>query len=248
MDERSLSPADKRVRGWVYVQTNQSLPGLVKIGFSTKEPAIRAVQLAGTGLPYPYVVEYDVLVHGPLEVEQAVHKQLKDCGQHEAKEFFRVTAAVAIRTIKDVIEAQGKKLLLENLPNTTILETVDPKPEDLVAAIRRRDGAPDWDRTSFHDPSFAWEVRRTKSDPEEDADPAEDPTKMGFMGRLICPRCRTTYSHREYCVACQVRLVPSETIPPSNAAYYCPDCGRDSDRSSHCRFCQAKLLKNPRRI
>lgn len=246
MDESSLSPADKRVRGWVYVQTTLSLPGLVKIGFSTNEPILRAAQLSGTGLPYPYVVVYDVLVHGPLEVEQAVHKKLKACGQHEAKEFFRVTAAVAIRTIKDVIEAQCKKLLLENIPDATILEAIDPKPEGLSAAIRRRDGAPDWERTSFHDPSFAWEVRPTKIEPEEDEDPADDPPTQ-FMGRLICPKCRTTYSHREYCVACQVRLVPSETIPPSNAAYYCPNCGRDSDRSSHCRFCQAKLLKNPRR-
>ena len=255
MEESSLSPADRRVRGWVYVQTNQSLPGLVKIGFSTKEPAIRAVQLSGTGLPYPYVVEYDVLVHGPLEVEQAVHKHLKALGQHEAKEFFRVTVTVAVQTIREVIETQGKKLLSENLADTTVdaaevkSEVARPKSVGSPSTIRHHDGASDWKRV-LHDESFASRVLPHKSElgaPDWENLAIDEAPKQKYDGILICPRCRTTYSHREYCVACQVRLVPSETIPPSNAAYYCPNCGRDSDGSSHCRFCQAKLLKNPRR-
>lgn len=52
--------------GWVYVLTNDVLPGLVKIGYTMKDLAIRAVDLSSeTGVPIPYVVNYKALVIGP---------------------------------------------------------------------------------------------------------------------------------------------------------------------------------------
>jgi len=37
------------IRGWVYVMTNKSMPGLVKIGYSTKDPSARADELGTRG-------------------------------------------------------------------------------------------------------------------------------------------------------------------------------------------------------
>lgn len=85
---------------------------MVKVGFSTKDPALRASELAGTGIPYPFVVAYDVLVFEPRDVEQQVHVGLKHC--HESKEFFRISVDVAIQTINKVIAEQGKKPLHES--------------------------------------------------------------------------------------------------------------------------------------
>jgi len=52
--------------GWVYVLTNDVMPGLVKIGYTMKDPAIRTEDLSSeTGVPIPYVVNYKALVIGP---------------------------------------------------------------------------------------------------------------------------------------------------------------------------------------
>ena len=43
---------------------------LVKIGYSTKDPKLRAKDFDGTASPYPYMVEFDILVKNPREFEQ----------------------------------------------------------------------------------------------------------------------------------------------------------------------------------
>ncbi|MBB5412596.1 hypothetical protein HDG34_006573 [Paraburkholderia sp. HC6.4b] len=97
-----------RGRGWVYVITNKAMPGLIKIGFSTKDPATRAEDLGGTGAPHPYEVQFDALVFQPYEVEQRVHLALADL--NEGKEWFRCTVSHAIQVI---VRIAGSNLLLE---------------------------------------------------------------------------------------------------------------------------------------
>ena len=89
------------IRGWVYVITNKAMPGLCKVGFSTKDPVLRAKELGGggTGSPYPYIVIYDVLVENPMKVEQAVHRLLKD--KREGKEWFRCSVSEAVRAVRE---------------------------------------------------------------------------------------------------------------------------------------------------
>jgi len=89
------------------------MPGIVKIGFSTKDPLLRANELQGTGNPEPFVVEYDVLVIDPREVEQQVHRKLSHC--HYSKEFFKIGLNDAIDAIKKVIVEQGKTPLHETI-------------------------------------------------------------------------------------------------------------------------------------
>lgn len=99
------------IRGWVYVLSNKAMPGIVKIGYSTKDPSLRADELGGTGLPHPFVVEYDALVVEPRDVEQQVHQRLREL--HEGKEFFHITVSQAIECIMQVVSMQKKKILLE---------------------------------------------------------------------------------------------------------------------------------------
>jgi hypothetical protein len=47
------------MKGWVYVITNLAMPGLVKVGYSRKDPELRAAELNSTGTPHPFVVEYE---------------------------------------------------------------------------------------------------------------------------------------------------------------------------------------------
>lgn len=111
------------MRGWVYVITNNSMPGLVKIGYSTKDPELRAKELANTGAPHSYVVEYDVLVDEPRMVEQELHRSFSEW--HEDKEWFRCDVSQAIQEIRRLMHG---KFLLENFRNqetVTIIHDVE---------------------------------------------------------------------------------------------------------------------------
>jgi hypothetical protein len=96
------------MKGWVYVITNKAMPGLVKVGFSRKDPDLRAEELGNTAVPHPYKVQYEVLVEHPYLVEQKTHKVLRK--NKEGKEWFRCDVGDAIAAIKTVV---NKKILYE---------------------------------------------------------------------------------------------------------------------------------------
>lgn len=105
------------MKGWVYIITNKSMPDLLKVGFSTKDPELRAAELHTTGVPHRFVVEYDALVNEPFEVEQKAHALLR--AYHENKEWFRCDIATAIIAIRQaangsiILETNKKEILLE---------------------------------------------------------------------------------------------------------------------------------------
>lgn len=89
------------MRGWIYVISNKSMPGLVKVGYSSKDPEERAQELDHTGTPQPYVVEYDILIEGELyQIEQHIHRNLSSYS--EGKEWFRCTPEQAVTAIRQV--------------------------------------------------------------------------------------------------------------------------------------------------
>lgn len=98
------------IRGWVYVITNKAMPDLVKVGYSTKDPTMRAKELDHTGSPHSYRVEYDVLVQNPRDTERTVHAALADC--REGKEWFRCPVQEAVGVIRRVV---GEGAILENV-------------------------------------------------------------------------------------------------------------------------------------
>lgn len=88
------------MKGWIYVISNRAMPGLVKVGYSKNDPELRAKELNHTGSPHPYLVEYELLIDEPFNVEQRAHKILSS--KREAKEWFRCTSEEAIAAIKQV--------------------------------------------------------------------------------------------------------------------------------------------------
>lgn len=94
------------MKGWVYVISNQAMPGLVKVGHSTKDPELRAQELNNTGSPHPYTVEYEVLIEEPYRAEQQVHNALSHF--KEGKEWFRCSTEEAVAAIQRV--AGGKAI------------------------------------------------------------------------------------------------------------------------------------------
>jgi hypothetical protein len=92
------------MKGWVYVMSNRAMPGLLKVGFSSKDPDLRAEDLNHPGSPHPYVVDYEVLVEDPYRLEQRVHGALAHYS--EAKEWFRCEAEVAVAAIREAAAGQ----------------------------------------------------------------------------------------------------------------------------------------------
>lgn len=80
------------------------MPGLLKVGHSTKDPELRAQELNNTGAPHPYVVEYEMLIEDPFRIEKQAHKALQ--GFRERKEWFRCSCEEAIVAIQRVAENQ----------------------------------------------------------------------------------------------------------------------------------------------
>lgn len=85
------------------------MPDLVKVGFSTKDPDLRASELNHTGSPHPYVVDYEVLVEQPRDVEQQVHRQLSE--YREGREWFRCTPEFAISAVQQIV---GSRAIVES--------------------------------------------------------------------------------------------------------------------------------------
>jgi ribosomal protein L37AE/L43A len=93
------------MKGWVYIISNPAMPGLIKVGHSTKDPELRARELNHTGSPHSYIVEYEMLIEEPFRVEQQVHKALVSC--REGKEWFRCLAEEAVAVVQRVTEGKA---------------------------------------------------------------------------------------------------------------------------------------------
>lgn len=84
--------------GYIYCLSNESFgKTLFKIGFTTKNPVLRASQLYQTGTPMPFKIEFAKHVKKVHEKEMAIHLLLKDYRINTEREFFRVP----IKTIKN---------------------------------------------------------------------------------------------------------------------------------------------------
>jgi len=102
----SLSEAANYARGWVYVISNKAMPGFSKIGYTMKDPDLRAVELGHTGSPFPYQVEFDVLVTAPKVLEQSIHKALKEF--RAGREWFEISPEKVAESILDFLALHEK--------------------------------------------------------------------------------------------------------------------------------------------
>lgn len=97
----------KRRRGYVYVLSNPSMPGIVKIGRTFRDPWTRAAELSGaTGVPTAFRVEATVSTWNCVWLEKLVHLQLGRRRVNHNREFFRCTLEEALKAT----EAASKKM------------------------------------------------------------------------------------------------------------------------------------------
>jgi len=126
-DNQTLSPVS--LEGIVYILSNPSLPGLVKIG-QTINLQQRLSQLFNTSVPTPFKCIYAKKVQNYKEVERKLHKGLNKDRINQNREFFRIPE-------EDVIN------FLELIPGENVTpksETFDDKVDEVAFETQSRIG------------------------------------------------------------------------------------------------------------
>lgn len=88
-------------QGYIYVLANSSMPNMVKVGKTTRQPSLRAQELSSvTGVPTPFVVMYEKQFNNCDFAENFIHELLSVKGFRVSsnREFFNAP-------IHDVIDA-----------------------------------------------------------------------------------------------------------------------------------------------
>lgn len=88
--------------GKVYALINPSMPGLIKVGKTSRQSELRADELNTTGVPTPFIVLYEVDVADCDEAERRVHSLLSPFRISEQREFFRVAPKIAVDIISSL--------------------------------------------------------------------------------------------------------------------------------------------------
>lgn len=90
-------------KGLVYVLTNSAMPGLVKIGMTTRDSIdVRMKELYSTGVPVPFECAYacEVSTSDCSKIENALHTAFAPNRVNANREFFSISPRQAIAILK----------------------------------------------------------------------------------------------------------------------------------------------------
>lgn len=120
--------------GYVYIFSNEAMPGLLKVGCTSHNPKKRASELYTTGVPTPFKVEYCIIINDYQLIERKTHLALKT---HKfGKEFFKCDLVTCIRALKNVAR--------ENLPykewyrDNFLKARIEEREEEYQEEVRKR--------------------------------------------------------------------------------------------------------------
>ena len=88
--------------GFIYVLINPAMPGLAKIGKTTRNPTSRMAELSNaTGVPTPFVLAFQQAVKECDQIEAQIHKDLEKEGYRVStnREFFNAPLHVIVQKI-----------------------------------------------------------------------------------------------------------------------------------------------------
>ena len=110
--------------------TNKAFPNYIKIGSTMKDPRIRAHELTGTGVPFPYEVKFKIMTKNCEILEKKVHTILEKKRVDLEREFFECPVEEA----KKIIDHAGatKPLPLVVRASTDTLPISWPKNRESV--------------------------------------------------------------------------------------------------------------------
>jgi hypothetical protein len=90
---------------FVYVLSNPSIPGMYKIGYTSKTVENRTLQInRSTGVPTPFNIEFRYKCYKGERIEREVHKFFKKQRVNNDREFFKVSLEEAKTAIRNIGE------------------------------------------------------------------------------------------------------------------------------------------------
>ena len=114
----------------VYIFTNRGMPGLCKIGYTSRNDVKeRAKELYTTGVPYPFQIYYACQVINGKKIEKTLHKLFDEQIVNDNREFFetepeKVILALQLASPVDVTPRETEYLTTEEIKE---IENVEKK-------------------------------------------------------------------------------------------------------------------------
>lgn len=107
----------------IYILTNESMPGYVKIG-RTKDLRRRLKDLYGTPVPLPFECHYACEVENAQETEDWLFRIFKTWRVSKDREFFRISpeGAVEALKVKAIRDVTPKQIYVESKEDRVALE------------------------------------------------------------------------------------------------------------------------------
>ncbi len=136
------------MQGFVYVLSNPSMPGLVKIGRTEHDPSERVSELSGeTGIPTPFKLEFSYFSADIEDLEQILHARLAPHRVSPNREFFRLPVAdiaAVVQEVKTAIHESSMTSFVDRLMTLTddelcqIIDRVLMRRRAVRAYVRRQ--------------------------------------------------------------------------------------------------------------
>jgi len=93
------------MEGYVYILTNEAMPGLLKIGSTKRSPEQRRRELSQpTGIPIDFHIAYEIFCSEMATLEDYLHGSLGSSRINNRREFFRYDLYKAIELLRNKAE------------------------------------------------------------------------------------------------------------------------------------------------
>lgn len=94
----------RKYTGYIYILSNESMPGFLRIGCTERSLSERVKELSVTsGVPTPFHLEASYFSENYLLDEEEIHKTLSGFRVKSKKDFFKISLEKAIQLISDNI-------------------------------------------------------------------------------------------------------------------------------------------------
>lgn len=125
----------RTVKGYVYVLSNPKMPGLVKIGCTTRRVEERVQELnAASGVPTPFTVEAYFESSAPEDHEAEVHRRL-GAQRLTGREFFELEIMAAVHAVEAVV---GGRPIDSSVHTEVQLPSAPVRPISTQGCLRER--------------------------------------------------------------------------------------------------------------
>jgi branched-subunit amino acid transport protein len=126
------APRPQSKAGFVYVLSNEAMPGIVKIGMTARNPEVRLREINSATGVLPFELEAVIVSRNAKWTEREVHERLAACRVSKSREFFRIDAAKAKKAVFEVARQQQQRAYdrgrqrLSPIPATALAASMIP--------------------------------------------------------------------------------------------------------------------------